>query len=212
MKYNPNLHHRRSVRLKGYDYSKAGLYFITICCYKRECLFGEILKSGMEQLMSLSKSGHVVQNGWLEIPVHYPEVVLHEFVVMPNHIHGIIEIVDPVEAKDFSTNNMENDIYVGAKNLSPRNQNSDESTRANIDSPLQHRNAEFRSPTRTIGSIVRGFKIGVTKWHRSNTDIYNVWQRSYHDHIIQNEKAYLKISNYIVKNPNSWKNDMFYES
>ena len=62
MKYNPNLHHRRSLRLKGYDYSKSALYFITICCYKRECFFGEILKTGKEQIMSLSQSGFVVQN------------------------------------------------------------------------------------------------------------------------------------------------------
>ncbi|SMP29840.1 REP element-mobilizing transposase RayT [Algoriphagus winogradskyi] len=193
MTYDPNFHHRRSVRLKGYDYSKAGLYFITICCYRRECFFGEILKRGKRQIMSLSKSGWVVQEGWFEIPLHYPEVVLHEFVVMPNHIHGIIEIVDSV----------------GANKHSP---NYHEGARANIDSPLQLPNTEFKSPSKTIGSIVRGYKIGVTKWHRANTDIYNVWQRSYHDHVIRNERSHANISNYILNNPSNWDDDMFYKS
>ena len=190
MKYNPNLHHRRSVRLKGYDYSKSALYFITICCYKRECFFGEILKTGKEQIMSLSQSGFVVQNCWLEIPLHYPEVVLHEFVVMPNHIHGIIEITNSVGADKLPSNELQ---------------------RANVDSPLQRHTAEFKSPSRTIGSIVRGYKIGVTKWHRTNIDIYNVWQRSYHDHVIRNEKSHSNISNYIVNNPSSWEDDMFFK-
>lgn len=190
MKYNPNLHHRRSIRLKGYDYSKSALYFITICSYKRECFFGEILKTGKEQIMSLSQSGFVVQNCWLEIPLHYPEVVLHEFVVMPNHIHGIIEIVDSLAAGKLASNELQ---------------------RANVDSPLQRQTAEFKSPSRTIGSIVRGYKIGLTKWHRTNTDIFNVWQRSYHDHIINNVKSHSKISNYIINNPNSWEDDMFFK-
>lgn len=59
---------------------------------------------------------------------------------------------------------------------------------------------------------MRGFKIGVTKWHRANTDIYNVWQRSYHDHVIRDETSYLKISNYILNNPNSWEDDMFFKN
>lgn len=191
MKYNPDFHHRRSVRLKEYDYSKAGLYFITICCYKRECFFGEILKTGREQIMSLNKSGSLVKTCWLEIPLHFPAVVLHEFAVMPNHMHGIIEIVD----------------LVGTGNLPPKYL---EGARDNVDSPLHRRNAEFKSPSKTIGSIIRGFKIGVTKWHRANTDIYNVWQRSYHDHIIRNERSYLNISNYIMNNPDSWDDDVFY--
>lgn len=194
MKYNPNLHHhRRSVRFKGYDYSKAGLYFITICCYKRECVFGKIIKNGTFQNISLSKSGIVAQDGWFEIPLHYPEVILHEFIVMPNHIHGIIEIVE-------------------ANVDSPNIHDPGESNRANIDSPLQLPNTEFKSPSKTIGSIIRGYKIGVTKWHRSNTDIYDVWQRSYHDHVIRDERAYINISNYIKNNPDSWEEDMFFKS
>jgi hypothetical protein len=75
--------------------------------------------------------------------------------------------------------------------------------RANNYSPL-------RGTSKTIGSVVRGFKIGVTKWMRQNTDVYDVWQRNYYEHIIRNEQSYLRIMEYIIQNPNRWKDDRFY--
>lgn len=87
--YNPNMHHRRSIRLKGYDYSSEGLYFITICTQDRQCMFGYI-DSGE---MYLNALGEMVYDEWLNtMNIRKDEVVLHEFVVMPNHIHAIIEI------------------------------------------------------------------------------------------------------------------------
>ncbi len=97
-KFNPEKHHRRSIRLKGYDYSQPGAYFITICTKNRKCLFGNIINGKM----ILNDAGHIAQNCWLEIPNHYSNVILDEFVIMPNHIHGIII------------------INVGANNNSPR--------------------------------------------------------------------------------------------
>lgn len=88
MSYNPPIHHRRSIRLKGYDYSQAGLYFITIVCQDRAHLFGKI-KNGE---MVLNDAGCIADECWLEITNHFPNVVLREFVVMPNHIHGIVEL------------------------------------------------------------------------------------------------------------------------
>ena len=87
--YNPAIHHRRSIRLKGYDYSQAGLYFITICVENRLLLFGHIENGSM----ILNDAGNMVTTVWNEIPTHYPGFRLHEFVVMPNHFHGIIETV-----------------------------------------------------------------------------------------------------------------------
>ena len=144
MKYSPEIHHRRSIRLKGYDYSQAGAYFVTICTQSRECLFGEIVDGGMR----LNSAGDITCQCWDDIPTHFPHVDLDAFVVMPNHVHGIVVITD-VGANDV----------VGAKNFSPQNF-----------SPLQSRPSQsspFPPPqhgiSRTIGSIVRGFKIGVTK-------------------------------------------------
>ena len=90
MNYNPEKHHRRSIRLKGYDYSQIGAYFITICSHKHECIFGEI--NGNK--MCLNEFGDIVETEWLKTPNIRNNVKLDEFIIMPNHLHGIIHIVD----------------------------------------------------------------------------------------------------------------------
>ncbi len=191
-KYNPEIHKRRSIRLKDFDYGQEGLYFITICCQNREHLFGEIVEGEMQ----LNDIGRVAEQCWNAIPKHFENVSLHSFVIMPNHVHGIIEIITNVGAKHFSPENNEH----WAKHFSFEN---DEHWSKDI-SPLP------KGTSKTIGSIVRGFKIGVTKWARQNTDIYQVWQRNYHEHIIRNENSYYRISEYIENNPKKWEDDCFY--
>lgn len=88
MKYNPHIHHRRSIRLKGYDYSRPGAYFITICTHQRECLLGEIIDGQIQ----LNQFGKIVQYHWQNLEKHHSHIQLDEFVVMPNHFHGIIII------------------------------------------------------------------------------------------------------------------------
>lgn len=179
MPYNPKIHRRRSIRLQGYDYSQAGLYFITICCYEKECLFGEV-KNGE---MILNNAGKIADDCWLEIPKHFPNAVSHEFIIMPNHVHGIIELT-------------QNNIgTVGVENFQPR---------------LQRHEFQKMIP-RSIASIIKGYKIGVTKWMRSNTPVHSVWQRNYYEHIIRNEQSYQLISRYIVNNPRKWDEDKFYK-
>ena len=170
MKRN-NLYNRRSIRLKGYDYAQGGLYFITLCCQNRACLFGDVVNGEMKW----NDAGKIADECWMDIPKHFPNSVLHQHIVMPNHIHGIIELSDIVP--------------VGAKNFSPRLQIPEPSSQP------------FSSPSKTIGSIVRGYKIGVTKWMRQNTDLFYVWQRNYYEHIIRNKQSYQRISEYIMNNP-----------
>jgi REP element-mobilizing transposase RayT len=203
MKYNPRIHNRRSIRLKGYDYAQAGFYFVTICCHDRTCLFGNIsaAKSGStidKPTMVLNDAGMIANCCWLEIPDHFPNVVLHEHILMPNHIHGIIEFVG---AKNIiqATAGAKNIIQAtaGAKNI--------------MQAPVGAKNiSPLRGPSKTIGSVIRGFKIGVTKWMRQNTNIYDVWQRNYYEHIIRNEHSYRRISEYIINNPAKWIHDQFY--
>lgn len=192
MKYDPNIHHRRTIRLKGYDYNQNGVYFITICLQDRKCLFGKIIddKCRGERFFAPTEAGQIAKQCWLEIPQHYPNVILNDFIIMPNHIHGILVI--------------NNDILPvhddWAKNLSPVHDD-----RAKDFSPL-------RGPSRTIGAIVRGYKIGVTKWFRQNTDIYDAWQRNYYEHIIRNEKSMEKIREYVINNYYTWEKDiLFYD-
>ena len=98
MKFDPQKHHRRSIRLKGYDYSQAGAYFVTIVAYQRECLFGEVVDGEMV----LNERGLIVVECWKAIPDHFQNVDLGAFVVMPNHVHGIIFINDVVGARHAS--------------------------------------------------------------------------------------------------------------
>lgn len=189
MSYNPKIHHRKSIRIQGYDYSQEGLYFITICTHNRECLFGNVGVQNLEPLqpqppkMILNGAGHAANECWLKIPEHFPNVVLHEHIVMPNHVHGIIEIF-------------------GVENFQPLQD-------------MPKRNEFQKIIPRSIGSIVRGYKIGVTKWFR-NVGVQNfeplqpIWQRNYHEHIIRNERSYQTISDYIVHNPEKWEQDKFY--
>ncbi|MEO1522737.1 MAG: hypothetical protein AAFU78_18425, partial [Cyanobacteria bacterium J06633_2] len=90
MAFNPEHHHRRSIRLKGYDYSSPGAYFITICTYQRQCLFGEII----DRKMHLNTFGHIAAACWNEIPNHFRQTILDSYVIMPNHVHGILVITD----------------------------------------------------------------------------------------------------------------------
>ena len=110
-------YHRRSIRLTGYDYTQIGHYFLTICTRNRECLFGEV----QDGRMLLSSYGRMVNDCWQKIPNHFPQIVLHEYVIMPNHIHGIIEMdnntyTNGVDASVVGTNV---GTPVGANNYSP---------------------------------------------------------------------------------------------
>ena len=206
MTYNPDKHHRRSIRLDGYDYSQPCIYFITLCTYNRECLFGEILNGEMR----LNEFGKIANQCWLEIPNHFPQTQLDEYIIMPDHIHGIIVLNDFVGVQNVGAKIVGAKIVgtknVGAKNFSPLPMPTPEPTP--LPMPTREQNiTPFRSPSKTIGSIIRGFKIGVTKWFRQNTDIYVVWQRNFYEHIIRNEVELNRIRQYIIDNPKKWKTD-----
>jgi REP element-mobilizing transposase RayT len=214
--YNPEIHHRRSIRLKGYDYSQAGLYFITICVQDRTCLFGEISAENkgnhkglpVQPQMILNEAGKIAVSCWLDIPAHFPNVTLHEYVVMPNHIHGIIELSGTsAGAKNISPEiGTENETFgIGTKNFSPQRTESSQRTE-----PSESETSKPRGTSQTIGSIVRGFKIGVTKWMRQNSNVHHVWQRNYYEHIIRDELSYIRIARYINDNPAKWQSDKFY--
>lgn len=193
--YNPDKHHRRSIRLQGYDYSQAGLYFITICCEDRICRFGQV-ENGT---MILNKYGQIAYNEWMKTPEIRPNVKLHEFVVMPNHIHGIIQLLDIGRGELHSPD--DNELHSPDDKL-----HSPDDNRGVCKTPL-------RGPSQTIGAIVRGYKSSVTKQInllRAFDTPIKLWQRNYHDHIIRNEQSYQRISEYIKNNPAKWDDDKFY--
>jgi len=187
MNSDPEIRHRKSIRLKGYDYSKSGVYFITICIKDRNCIFGKIVDGEM----ILSDTGNIANEYWLNIPEHFPNVKLHEHIVMPNHVHGIIELIN-VGVQNFEPLHNDTKNIAGVPNLEP----------------LQ--NQFQRIIPYSIGSIIRGYKVGVTKWLRANNIIHGKWQRNFHEHIIRNEQSYYTIANYIITNPKNWREDKFY--
>lgn len=172
MNTNRHTRYRRSIRLRDYDYAQAGAYFVTICTRERVCLFGEVV----DDVMRLNDAGKIAEACWLAIPAHFPDANVNAFVVMPNHVHGIVFIAD----------------IVGAKNFSPVWDN------------VEAAHNPIRSPSKTIGSVIRGFKIGVTKWFRENGVTGNVWQRNYYEHVIRNDESLSRIRQYIHENPTRW--------
>ena len=131
---------------------------------------------------------------------------------MPNHIHGIIEIksvgANYHSPADETGQNVDDDLTKPSKTNQKPLSNQMPKYRAKNLSPLQRP----RGTSKTVGSIMRGVKIGISKWMRNNTDVYPVWQRNYYDHIIRNTTAYLRIAEYIKNNPVNWEGDEFYQS
>lgn len=202
--YNQNTQNRRSIRLKNYDYSAAGLYFITLCTSNREYIFGQITNGEMHY----NAFGAIANEEWEKTPDIRKNISLGEFIIMPNHFHAIISI--DYKMKD------EGKEHIG----------------------------KFRSPSQTIGAIIRGYKGATTKRinkliresgadNGKNTGVPkkdprkipstgvlqyapnaptninlsgegSIWQRNYYEHIIKSDKAYNNISNYIINNPLNW--------
>ena len=210
MTYNPQKHHRQSIRLKGYDYSLAGLYFITICCQDRACMFGEIVGAypcgrpdndfpnggrpdndcteNDTPEMQLNDAGKMIDDEWLKLPQRFENILLHEYIVMPNHFHGILEIT-----------------------------NDDINGRPQIDDINGRPQGHAPTAGKTVGDMMDAFKsistveyingVKTMNWQRFNGKL---WQRDYYEHIIRNEQSYETISNYIIDNPAKWNEDKFY--
>lgn len=177
-----------SARLKGYDYSSNGCYFITICTKNRQCYFGSIVEacdSGLpyhdptapkypmethNRSFQLQPTiiGQIANEYWREIPKHYPFIEVDEFVVMPNHIHGIL-IFNREDKFDWIPN-------------------------------------QFGTQSRNVGAVIRAFKSS-TKRYANQKNVNFEWQSRYHDRIIRNEKELKAIRQYIFNNPSKWQND-----
>jgi REP element-mobilizing transposase RayT len=176
MKHHSEIHNRRSFRLPGYDYAKVGLYFITICVKDRECSLGKIENDEM----ILSAIGETANHFWLDIPKHFSHVIINEHVIMPNHVHGIIELT----------------------------QNNIAGTRHGVSQQKQPITREFGKPiTGSVSTIINQYKSSVKRWCNKNNFCHFQWQSRFFDHLIRSEDDYIRISDYIVNNPIKWSRD-----
>ena len=201
MKYNPSIHHRRSIRLKGYNYSQNGAYFVTICVQNREFLFGKIENGEMV----LNDAGKMIEKYWREIPEHYPNVILDAFVIMPNHVHGILIIDNNVGVPLVGTQSNIGTQMAGTQMAGTQNNGQPQSL------------GQPQGIAPTVGNIIGAFKSLTTNEYICGVKNgkfppfeKRIWQRNYHEHIIRNEQSLEKIQNYIIHNPQKWQDDKFF--
>jgi len=184
MPYDPQRHHRRSIRLPGYDYTQPGAYFITIVTHERMPSFGEIVDGEMR----LNEYGQIVRAEWFQTAVVRPYVMLHpdEFVVMPNHVHGIIWIVDIGAAGMVGATRVGATRRVAPTTPTPRGPDAG-----------------------SIGAIIGQFKSITAKRINALRDTPGapVWQRNYYEHIIRDDHALARIRAYTQSNPQRWFDD-----
>ena len=193
MPYDKQKHHRRSIRLPGHDYTSPGAYFVTICVHGGECLLGEVVDGGMR----LSQFGQVVSHYWKRIPDHVAHVELDEWVVMPNHMHGIIAIAGRGEASPASASSTGN-LTTGGTRLPDQEAARDAS-------PLLQPGLQPGS----LGAIVGNYKSVTTRRINRMRGMPGTpfWQRNYWEHIIRNQTSLNRIRAYIQHNPARWAED-----
>ena len=174
---------RRSLRLKGYDYTRAGAYFVTICAQDQACLFGDVV----DGCMSLNDAGHMLAMLWNDIPARFADVEIDTFVVMPNHVHGIIVLPDAANraARRGATTR-----------VAPTAGNVVEATLV-VAPALGEVVAAFKSAT-TV-HYIRGVKTRAWPAFRRR-----LWQRNYYEHVVRDEKELDRIRRYIDENPARW--------
>jgi REP element-mobilizing transposase RayT len=211
--YNPDIHHRRSIRLKGFDYASEGLYFVTMCVQNRECLFGEIKNNEMV----LNDAGRMVEKWYNKTHDKFPDIICHEMVIMPNHFHCIWENVGLHGASP-----------VGAHPcVRPPKQNMEPLTKIVIDDYDGKEGAHMGAPLPTdlgehtgspLSMVVRWFKtMSTNEYIRGVNELgwppfdRKLWQRNYYEHIIRDDMSLQNIAYYIENNPAHWQDDDFFK-
>ncbi len=172
-------YNRKTTRLPNYDYSKNGFYFVTICAWERKKYFGEIINGKIE----LNEIGKMVKQYWEKIPQHFENIFLDKFVIMPNHVHGIVVIErDSPSVGTRHVASLRNIASIQINKFGPLYQGS-------------------------LSTIIHAFKASVTRESRRKKILYKIWQRSFHDHIIRNDLDLMRIREYIQNNPRNWEMD-----
>jgi REP element-mobilizing transposase RayT len=168
-----------STRRKGWDYASPGYYFITICTKNRQPFFGQIIDAEMR----LSPVGDMARCYGQDTPAHFPTTSIDEFIVMPNHVHGIVIIED---------------THVETLHATSQWRES---------KPTSQKMSEISPKPGSISTIIRSYKSAVTRWARENWDGEFAWQERFYDHIIRNDKSFEAIRTYICNNPIKWEID-----
>ena len=210
MTFNPKIHHRRSIRLKGYDYSQPGLYFITICCQDRIHRFGHV----QNNKMVLNEFGRIAHDEWQKLPVRFSNIELGAFQIMPNHMHGVILINEVSVGSGFTPDQNQNEIKL-QNEINHQNNIVWATERDGTSERIRATARVAPTATTTIPDIIGAYKSLVANgcleiFKTNNQTMGKFWQRNYYENIIRNEQSYQNISEYIINNPVKWQGDKFY--
>jgi len=192
----------KSTRLPNWDYSNQGYYFVTTCVKYRKCVFGEIVNDKMV----LNKNGYIIKQCWYNLPNHYDNCKLDAFIIMPNHIHGIIQIKG-YKYKSVKTihENKSCNIF-NVETIHPNQQYIVSNVETIHESSLRGK-IKYRRQM-LLSKIIGRFKMQTSKMiNLNNSNINFQWQKSYYDHIVRNENDLDRIRNYIQNNPLNWNKD-----
>ena len=201
---------RKQMRLKKYDYSADGYYFVTLCTNNRQALFGTIENNQTV----LNNAGEMIEFWWSEISIHFSGIALDQYTIMPNHIHGII-IVGADRCVRPKLNRMQNayDTPMIKNNRISNNESFNDNDNTIYNDTFNNGRTHRSAPT--ISGIVQWFKTMTTNHYIKNVKNNNwlpfnkrLWQRSFHDHIIRNERSLNAIREYISHNPVNWEQDI----
>lgn len=197
MVYDPKIHHRRSIRLKGYDYSQPGAYFVTMVTYRRDEIFGEVVNG----VMRLSPLGQIVHDEWMRSIGIRKKIRLFEdeFVVMPNHGHGIVWIVETLVGADG--------VRPEISGIRAGQEGARRAPQPALQPALQPAPQTFRRSPKSLGAFIAGFKASVSSRAKRELNMTGIWQRNYYEHIIRNETEFKNIWDYIDDNPRKWDED-----
>lgn len=226
--FNPDFHHRRSVRLPGYDYSRPGHYYVTICLRDIRCMLAVVHRGSgphASPSLRLTRLGEVADRYWREIPLHFPHVVPDDYVIMPDHMHGILHLCRRAAGHAERGIHREHDehdrtgvvegtaVDVGIRHgVRPGGVNPDTGTPVDGCIDVSVNRIVPREPARRIAAfqrpiagslpvIVSQYKGAVRRWARGNGFPSFQWQRSFHDHVVRNEAELARIRRYIRDNP-----------
>ena len=204
MKYDPKVHHRRSIRLRNYDYSFPGAYFVTICASKKECIFGQVVGEQMRE----NECGRVVRDQWYESAKKRKEIELDAFIVMPNHLHGVLWILGPRGEHILMNSGFSHPV--GPSGARPGRTPFGPTDPAG-QTPFGPTNPVPAMRPRSLASWAAGFKSAVTSrirkaWHKPEATI---WQEDYFERIVRNEEELNRIREYILMNPLRWDSDRY---
>ena len=197
MPYDPQRHRRRSIRWHGYDYAQPGSFFVTICVQHRTCLFGEVVNGDVR----LNDAGRTVEWWWAELPARLPDIETDAFVVMPNHIHGIVTILpnDPSDNAAFEANGPGED---GGRHPGLPLRSASVGAGPGARPPVALPDIVHWFKTKTTDDYIRGVK--QERWPPFPG---RLWQRNYYDRVIRDDRELERIRHYISENPMHWSTD-----